>query len=124
MSERGFSLVETLVAVALLAFLSTGILTAFSSQAASSGRNERRLAATAAAEQVLEFYRMDDPELMPTSGSVGPVVVAANTQEFEVFTLFCTRPTFCTDTARQLVVEVYSGPTKVYDVETVFTQVR
>jgi prepilin-type N-terminal cleavage/methylation domain-containing protein len=124
MNERGFTLAEALVSLVILAVTSTAIMTSFMAQTTSNTRSEHRVAAAKAAEQVLESLRMDDPGSMPSSGVVGPQLVTVNERQFEVFVSYCANPNLCDTRARHLLVEMYLNGRRVYDVETVFTQLR
>ena len=124
LNERGFTLVESLVALAVLSMVVVGVLGAFSVHSLANTASERRMEATNAAEQVIEFLRLDDPELMPSTGTVGPQLVTLNRRGYEVYTQFCTRAEYCTDTSRHLLIEVFLDGRRVYDVETIFTQMR
>ena len=123
-NARGFTLLETVVALGILSMVVVGILASFAVQGATNTRSEQRIEASIVAEQVLEFLRLDDPELMPTSGAVGPQLVTLNGRGYEVYTHFCTKAEYCQDTARHLLVEVFLNGRRIYDVETIFTQMR
>lgn len=124
MKERGFTLVETLVAMGILSMVVVGVLASFMVQSASNTRSEQRTEAVAVAEQTLEFLRLDDPETMPDSGTTGPQLVNLNGREYEVYTSYCAQSGYCSDTARHLVVQVFLNGREVYDVETIYTQLR
>jgi prepilin-type N-terminal cleavage/methylation domain-containing protein len=124
MSARGFTLAEALVAIALLAVTATAITTSLLVQTAANSRSENRLAAAKAAEQILETLRMNDPESMPSSGIVGPQLVTVNRRPFEAFISYCANPSLCSARARHISVELRLHGTRIYDVETVFTQLR
>ena len=123
-NQRGFTLIESLVALAILSMVVVGVMGSFSVQIVANTASEQRMEATNAAEQVIEFLRLDDPELMPNSGTVGPQLVTLNNRGYEVYTKFCTRAEYCNATARHLLVEVFLDGRRVYDVETIFTQMR
>lgn len=121
---RGFTLVEAIVAVAILTVMIVAVLSGFASQTASNARSERRTAAVSAAEQAIEFLRMEDPATMPDTGVVGPQAIVVNDRQYEVYTRFCVDTTLCKEHVRHITVEVQLDGSKIYDVETVFTQLR
>jgi len=67
-NARGLTLVETLVALALIGVAIGAILPAFTVQLGSNTRNEERSEAVAAAEILLEELRGEDLSTLPTTG--------------------------------------------------------
>ena len=63
-SDRGFTLAETLIALGILSIVVVGVLAAFSVQSATNSRSEQRTEATAAAAQVVEFLLKDPSPLV------------------------------------------------------------
>jgi type II secretory pathway pseudopilin PulG len=122
--ERGATLVEALVALAILGVALTGILPSFITQLQSNTRSEERTSAVVAAQLVMDFHRLEDPEAMPTTGTSAPQLVTIGGLEYEVTTRYCVEPAFCGDESRHLVVEVHRLGRKIFDVETVYTQLR
>jgi type II secretory pathway pseudopilin PulG len=116
--------VESLVALLLLGIASVAILPAFLTQTDSNSRNELRTAAVSAVSQRLEELRREDPAAMPSTGTSAAQSIVIGGRDFEVFTQYCARPTLCNATSRHLVVEARLGGRKLYDVETVFTQIE
>lgn len=123
-SESGSTLVETVVALFLLGLALTGILPAFSTILQTNTRCENRSNAVAAAQQVLDALRIEDPETLPISGASAPQLLTVGGDEFEVITRFCVVASLCSPTRRQIVVEVQRSGSKVFDVETIFAQLR
>ena len=124
MSERGFSLVEAVVAIAILGTVVIGILPAFTVQFSSNTRNEVRSGAVAVTQIVIEDHRMDDPTTMPTGGSDAPVFHSIGNRDYEAITHYCLRNEYCDTYSRHLLVEVFLDNRKVYDVETIFVKLR
>ena len=123
LNERGFSLTEALVAVAILAMVAVGVLPAFMTHMDANSRNELRSGAISAAQERLEALRLVDPSGLPTSGSTDPQLVTVDGREFEVVTHYCERTEYCqSDASRALRVEVRFDGRTIYDVETVYTQ--
>jgi prepilin-type N-terminal cleavage/methylation domain-containing protein len=122
--SRGVTLVESLVGLLLLGIAAVAILPAFLSQTDSNSRNELRTAAVSAVSQRLEELRREDPAEMPSTGTSAAQSIIVGVWDFEVFTQYCARPILCNATSRHLVVEARLGGRKLYDVETVFTQIE
>jgi type II secretion system protein I len=123
MNARGFSLIEALMAVAILAMVAVGVLPAIISHMDANSRNELRSGAISAAEERLEALRLQDPVALPDSGSSAPQLVTVDGREYEVITHYCERSELCSgDSSRHLRVEVRFDGRTVYDVETVYTQ--
>jgi prepilin-type N-terminal cleavage/methylation domain-containing protein len=120
--DAGFTLVEALLAIAILSIAAVAALPAFVTQMESNHRNEARGEAVTAAEQVLEGLRLARPDEMPSGGRVGPDWILVGDREFEVFTDYCAKPQYCSTGSRHLRVEVRWQNRKVYDVETVYTK--
>ena len=92
-NERGMTLVEATVAVAILGFAVSGIMSAFMTLVDASGNMERRSMAIPASQQVLEALRLQDPEFMPNSGSVPPQLISVGSQQFQDVVSYCTNNT-------------------------------
>ena len=75
MNERGFSLVEVMLAVALVGTVLLGVLPALMVCKDTNTRNELRSGAAAAAQSVIEAHRKADPETLPATGSTALQVI-------------------------------------------------
>lgn len=127
MNARGFSLVESLVALALLSLVAVGLLPAIMAHVTTDTRNEIRTDAVSAAEQRMEALRLLDPDTMPVAGPPDSETYAAGDRSYEIRTHYCLRAEYCPPTSpvsRHVTVEVYIQGEKIYDVETVYTQLR
>ena len=124
MSERGFSLVEVLLAVALVGTVILGVLPAFVVCKDTNTRNELRSGAAAAAQTVMEAHRRVDPATLPTSGSTSPQVITVGDRDFEVVTHYCVENAWCDHQSRHLVVEVGFGTDTILSIESVYTKLR
>ncbi|MCP3979331.1 MAG: type II secretion system protein [bacterium] len=126
LNSRGLTVVEVLVAMALVGIAAGGIMSAFLTQLQSNTLSESRSSAISAAEMELEALRMLDPATLPTSGSSSPKLVAIGDHAYAVTTHYCERTDLCaSSTARYVRVEVRdSQGTRAYDVEVVFTQLH
>jgi type II secretory pathway pseudopilin PulG len=126
MKERGLSLVETLLALALLGGLAMAVMPAFISQMDANTRNQQRTDAIALALERLEELRFTIPSALPTSGSDSRFASAAG-RSYEIRTHYCQETSFCPPTqvgVRHLTIEVWLDGREVYDVATVYTELR
>ena len=123
-SERGLTLVETVFAVAILGFAVSGIMGAFMTLVDASSNSEERSMAIPASQQVLEALRLQDPEAMPSSGSLSPQTITVGSKQFQAVVSFCANNIYCTTTSRHVTVDLFVDGVKVYDVETVFTKLE
>ena len=126
MNSRGFSLVEALVALAIMGIAAAMIAPALSNQLQANSRSEVRSGAVSVVEQTFEALRLQEPETMPTSSPQNPPpqLVTVGGREYEFITRYCVRQEFCEENSRHLIVEVRYKGWKVYDAETVFTKLR
>lgn len=123
-SERGFTLVECLFALAILGAVMTSLMPSFINFMDANSNSESRSDAVAAAQQIMESLRRQDPAGWPSSGSSATEVVAINNREFEVVKQYCLSSKFCGSASRHVVVEVSYGGKVLYSVESVFTRLQ
>lgn len=122
-TARGFSLIEGLVALAMVAATAVALLPAMITHMDANGRDDLRSGAVGAAQERLEALRLQDPASMPASGTSAPQLVRVDGRTYEVVTHYCERPEFCGgSTSRHLRVEVKFDGRTIYDVETVYTR--
>ena len=124
MSQRGFSYVELLLAVALVGTVVMGLVPAFMTCKDANTRNAIRSDAAAVAQQVMEAQRRLDPSDMPSSGSSALQVVQEGERDYEYVVHYCAEPSWCDFDTRHLMVEVNLGTQTVLVVESVFTKLR
>lgn len=119
---RGMTLVEVLVALAILGVVMTAVLPAFMMQLRSNDLNQLRAGAVVAAQTTIEDLRFEDPAGMPATGSSGAQLVTVGDHRYEVVTSYCVRPEYCSDQGRHLQVEVFFEGRRLYHAETVYSQ--
>lgn len=130
----GFSLIEALVAVAILGVALAAIVPGFVDNLRLNTSSEVRSGAVRAAQQVLEdarssacFVQRDcDPTqaYLPRSGSSAPLPVWVGGREYRVVTRYCAEAAYCSDTTRHLRVEVNFDGRTVYAADTVYSQLN
>lgn len=122
MSERGFSLLEVVAALALISFAAVGVVPAFMVHLHANTRSEERSGAVLAVQQTMEALRLEDPTALPASGASPTQLVTVGERQYQVVTRYCVKPAFCDTNTRHIEVEVSFGGRKIYAVETVYTQ--
>jgi type II secretory pathway pseudopilin PulG len=123
-NEKGFSLVEAVCALGLLAIVLLGIVPTVQVLMATNTISEQRSNAVAAAEQVMESLRQQSPSSLPNSGSSAVQTVTVGSRDYEVVAHYCTRSEYCNDDMRHIVLEVGYAGQNVYIVETVYTRLQ
>jgi len=124
MDSRGFTLIESLLAIAILGIALAGIMPAFLTFLDANTLSEERSDAVAAAQFVMERMRQQNPGTMPTTGASALELIAVGEREFEVQGFYCTDNAYCNTDSRHVVLEVNYGGQSVYSLETVFTKLR
>ena len=124
MANKGFSLIEAIIAVAILGILMAGVIPGFMSNLQTNDQNERRSEAVNLAQQTLETLRRTDMSSLPMQGS-SSAETAQNSRTYTVVTSYCKVASYCAqNSARHLTVEIRYQGKKVYEVETVYTNLR
>lgn len=124
--SAGLTLVEVLVALAVLTIAIVAIVPAFLSNLALNSRQEIKTQAAAAAQVVLDRWRLVEPVdgSMPAGGSAPAENVSVGGRSFSVTPQFCTVPAYCTSSSRQIRVNVAYQGQAVFSAETVYAQVN
>ena len=118
MSRKGFTLVEALIAVAILGIILAGILPSFISYSRLNTDSEFRTSAVAVAQEVMEDLRQLRLARWPET----QVVWSRNMggRDFEV--LIEHEPWEDSSNAREVQLQVTHDDRVLYEVETVYTQ--
>ena len=124
MNEKGFSLVEVVCALGLLAIVLLGIIPTVQVLMRANTIAEERSNGVAAAEEVMEALRQQAPSSLPSSGSSAVQSVSVGTRDYEVVAHYCTKSQYCNDDMRHIVLEVTYAGHNVYVVETVYTRLQ
>jgi prepilin-type N-terminal cleavage/methylation domain-containing protein len=124
-AEKGFTLIEVLVAITLFSIVSMGLAGGFVMQMKANNDNAIRIQAISAAQQVLDSLRVSDPSTYPTTGSDSPRSISIAGRIFSVVVSYCAIPSLCTAvTTRHLRAAVTYKGKKRYEVDTVFSQLK
>ena len=120
---RGFTLIEALIGVAILAVVLAGIVPAFLSYLRVNNQSDVRGGAVAAAESVLDNLRQTPIAAWGPSGTV--LNASGGDRTYEVTVLYCTAslPYCSSDTRHVEAVVRYQGKV-YYDVQTVYTRLN
>ncbi len=121
--KRGLSLVELLVALAVLGLVLAFVVPAFTGYLQTNTQSELRSQAIALAQAKLEELRLQNPAALPSSGSIEENRSQGG-RTYTVRTSFCTHAGLCASGSRHIQVEVIWNGRVVYRAETVFTQLR
>jgi len=124
MNQRGFTLVESLIALALLSVTLVALIPTFQNFMDANTVSEERSNALAAAQEKIETLRHIDPASLPSSGSSGVEAIQVGEHEFEVETHYCRQSAYCGSASRHILVEVSFAGKQVYAIETVFTRLQ
>jgi prepilin-type N-terminal cleavage/methylation domain-containing protein len=123
-SERGFTLLEALIAMAILGIALAGMIPTFQSFMDANSFSEERSNAVAAGQVVMETLRQAEPSSLPSSGTSSAQAVTVGNHEYEVVATYCQVPSYCTSAARHIVVEVSFAGDTVYTLESVFSRIQ
>ena len=121
--EKGSSLIETLIALLILAMAMVSIFGAMATFTASNTRNQTRTYAAIAARTRMEELRFVDPATLPVTGTQTSAS-STGQHQFTIITQYCPTSSYCNDNTRHVVVRVEDNGNQVFETETVFTQLR
>lgn len=122
---KGFTLLETVVALTLFLIMIAGFSQAVASQVTHGRNSDIRAKAAMAAQFFLDDLRSEDPATLPTSGAGTTETVTIDDKEFEVTPEYCTEIAYCTSAnIRHILVSVVHNGNDIYSVETVYTRLR
>ena len=121
--EGGFTLVEALIGVAILAIVLAGIVPAIMSYLHVNNESDVRSGAVAAAETVLDGLRQTPVATWSPSGTVRSA--SGGDRTYQVTILYCTPSLpYCSGDARHVEAVVRYQGKVYYDVQTVYTKLN
>ncbi len=122
--QLGFTLIEIVFALGLLGLAMSALFPGFLSHTKYNNFSEVRTSAYQAAQIVLDELRLEEPSVLPSSGSDPAVNVTVGTRSFSVVASFCEDNTYCGANIRHITVRVTYQNEEIYEVNTVYTQLR
>ena len=123
MNRQGFSLVEAIIAMAILSVVLAAVAPLFISYSQTNMQSQRRTEAVAVAQMEMDGLRKKPFADWPASGSVHSSPGNQANNIYNIKTSYCTAELpFCDSGARHIRVEVMKDGRTYYQVETVYTQ--
>jgi type IV pilus modification protein PilV len=124
MNHRGFTLIEVMIAMAILGIGLAAMAPLFLYHLQINNRSELQSGAVAVAQQVLDTLRLQNPLTLPSSGSTTPQNIVMGGRTYQATTTFCAITTYCNAGSRHIQVEVKFRGKTLYTTDTVYTQLR
>lgn len=125
MRDRGFSLIEVLVAISVLSISTAAIIPVYIGQMQINGRMEIKTEAIQVAQRYIDELRQKDPLFLPSSGVSSELSMEVGNHRYQTHIFYCRDSSLCTSArTRHITVEVSYHDEKVYEVQTVFTKLR
>lgn len=123
--SSGFTLLEVLVSITILALVTASIGPAFHNFFQANTQMERRTAAIEAAQQVLDNLRFEETDTLPASGTGTTQSITVANYPFLVTPEFCSDSSYCTsNNTRHILVSVEFNGEEIYEIQTVYTKLR
>jgi len=121
--QRGFTLMETVVALAITG-IALGLVTpAFILNAKSNTLSEQKSQALEATQRVIDTTRLNSPSMLPSTGSTTQDITVGG-RTFTIRTNYCVTASLCSAVTRHLKFTALLRGKQLYETETVFTQLR
>ena len=125
MNEKGFTMLEIMVALTIFGIVAAGMAQAYVLQLHTNNASEVRSQAIQAAQRVLDDIRTKDITQLPSSGNAAPQTILVNNRSFIVKIQYCPPTTaYCSTAQRFLRSKVFYKNKQVYAIDTVFAQLR
>ncbi len=124
MKEKGFTLVEMLLALLIFGIVATSAAPAFISHLRYNTEAERRIGALTAAQRILDDRRVQDPTDLPSSGTVTITNLVGLSNSYSAEITYCEKAQYCSSASRHMLLQVFHEGNKIYETETVFTQLK
>lgn len=117
----GFTLVEALVALAVLVIVLSAIIPLFLSNTRMNTQTERRSRGASAVENVLDGLRA---QTINTRSGTQDIPTVVGGQTYTVRVTFCRLPALCTENSRMVTATAMLAGVSYYQAETVFSEVN
>ena len=122
-TQVGFTLIETIIAIAILGLTLSFIIPAIVSNLRINNRSETRSYAIIASQRILEVLRAVNPQNLPVTGTGTAINVILGGKTYVATPTYCSISTYCTTTSRYVQVKVTLDTELLYTVETVFSRI-
>lgn len=122
--ESAFTLIEILFALVLFGIATAAIYPAFHGHIRFNNFSEMRSASYSAAQILLDDLRLEEPSVLPSSGSDPAVDIQVGTKTFSVVASYCEDTTYCDTETRYITARVSYQGEQIYEVSTVYTELR
>lgn len=122
-SEQGLTLVESVVSLLIFFVALAGIVPVFLNYTISTINNEKRTAAIAVSQQVLDGLRRVDVATLPDTST--PITLSNVNYMGKTYTptvTYCQNEQYCDTNSRHILLQVSHNGNQVYQAETVFTK--
>ncbi|PNY81167.1 type II secretion system protein [Deinococcus koreensis] len=119
--SAGFTLVEALVALAVLVIILSFIIPLFISNTQLNTRSERRSQAASAVESALDDLRA---QTINTKSGSEDVLKVVGGRTYTVRLVYCRLPALCTENSRMVSATALLDGAPYYEAETVFAEVN
>ena len=124
MNEKGFTMLEVLVSLTIFAIISTGLAQAYVVQLRSNTGSEIRAQGVQAVQRALDQLRTQDITALPTSGTGSAENIVVDGKTFAVTVTYCPIATYCSTSQRSVRARATFRNKIIYEVDTVFAQLR
>lgn len=122
-SEQGLTLVESVVSLLIFFVALAGVVPIFLNYTISTINNEKRTAAIAVSQQVLDGLRQVDVATLPDTNT--PITLSNVSYMGKTYTptvTYCQNEQYCDTNSRHILLQVSHNGNQVYQAETVFTK--
>ncbi len=125
MNNKGLTLVEAMTALVMITLVIVTLMPVLINFQSINRKSELRSGAVDAAEVLLERYRtLEIGGSLPTSPQTNIETVSVGGRNYETTTLFCQTASYCDSETTHIKVEVNYLNEKLYDVETIYTNLN
>jgi type II secretory pathway pseudopilin PulG len=121
--ERGFSVIESLASLLVMAIICSTLASALLTQAGLNKNSQRIGSAVLVAQRILDEYRSRPFTAIPASGSVALDPVTIDSLSYNPTVTFCETPSICSSgSIRQISLSIAHKGKELYAVSTVFSE--
>lgn len=122
-SQRGFSVIESLASLLVMAIICSTLATALLSQAGQNKNSQRVGSAVLVAQRLLDEYRSRPFSAIPSTGTQTLTPVVIDTLTYNPTAEFCSTPSICSSgSIRQISLSITHKGKELYAVSTVFSE--